>query len=186
MSKKKDRKTEWHRRTWNDELNFFKADKNSKWKYEPFKNKPAKEIHVARITWLLVKGEIVKKNMTPKEVFGKKDGERYSRGTRMHRTYVYRSAVAHKIYDAHSAINKKGQKPKTPGNWGPIDRAIDKWNQEFGGFIGKIENGKLKQAKSGRKETTPDNLLEELRRRMKEASKNKKAEQVELPTDKKK
>lgn len=176
---KKSRK-EYARKKWCEEFNFFYTDKDSSWKYEAFKNKTTKEVTVQTIAFLLKVGEIVNRKYEPVEVFGTRNGKKYSRGTRMFRTYIYRAAVEHKIYDAHSRTNKEGKTPKTAGNWKVVDQAIDKWNKTMGIDGLMIENGKLEQAKVGRKELTQDDIFLAFKESIK-----KKKEQEQLFKDKK-
>ena len=158
--KKKDPKhVKRARKYWMTDLNYFRGDTKSTWKYEPFENKKTKEVTLETIAELLVKGEIVDSKLKPKNV----EGPAGPRGTRMHRTYVYRAAVEFKVYDGNASSNKKGIKPKTKGNWKVIDQAIEKWNKEFGKKGLEIKDGELKQFKKGRKESTPADLLKAFR-----------------------
>ncbi len=162
MSKSKS-KRDYARKKWCEQFNYFYADKTSKWKYEEFKNKSSKEITLETIAFLLKAGEIIDRKSNPIEVFGSRGGKKYSRGTRMHRTYIYRAAVEQKIYDGQSRWNNLGKKPTGTGNWKVLDKAIDNWNEEFSGTKLEIGNSKLEQAKSGRREQSPADILASIR-----------------------
>lgn len=148
MSKSKSKKN-IARKKWIEELNYFLIDDESGYKHPKFNNRPAAEITNYTIALCLQKYGMVDRDMNPKQFY---TANKEPRGTKMHRTYIYRAMVLHGVYDGNRKANETKTKPKTAGNWGPVDKAIDKWNEEFSRDGLKIENGKLYSKKQGRKE----------------------------------
>jgi hypothetical protein len=157
MSKSKS-KQKIARKKWIEELNYFYIDDQSSYEHPKFKNRPAAEITNSTIALCLRKHGIVKPGSLNPRMFYYPD--KSQRGTKMHRTYIYRAMVIEKIYDGNRKANETKTKPKTAGNWGPVDKAIDKWNEEWGSEGLRIENGKLYSKKQGRKELEEDDALE--------------------------
>lgn len=156
------------RKKWNDEYNYFEVDKNSTWKYEPFTNKPAKEITADLIAELVYRARLhknVKRGKVEKDF------------NRMFRTYVYRECVEQKIYDGNAIAyaNPEGWRliiegdtsaeKGTWGNWKPVDKAIDSFNRKKGIrgtnlFIKKGTIPKRKVIRRLTQQTIWTNLLE--------------------------